>query len=448
MKTQTYIHRKISSAADECQPPAGGVLKSPASKQALSGMVVVAVAILPLLVEMRGAALTLRHVGDWLGWFGAGMLSSSLLLMVREPLIVGWFGGLERMYRWHHAFGVWACVVLLAHPLVLAVAVLPTSATRAWNLLSPARWFPSNALGWAALFGLTVGLVVALSRRIRYATWRRLHFCLSLAVLLGIAHAFAYRGLDTSLVLIAAPSVLALGWRVLRADRGVGARPYEVESVAQVASKTTEIVLRPLAGPLTVAPGQFVMAAFFEGPHYRGCGEFHPYTVCDSRDDSLVLAVKALGDCTTRIQTLERGVAARVQGPYGQFLVDTSQSPSLWIAGGIGVTPFIAKLRAGDLTTPTELIYTYRRPDAAPYLAELQEHADHQPLLGLRTLVVQEDPRPVFALFDDVQDLNSREVYMCGPPLLVHAVVEELHRRGVARSNMHFEDFEFRSSRS
>lgn len=442
------IHRKASSASIADQSPRVDVLESRATHQALSGVVVVAIAILPLLMEMRGTPLTPRHVGDWLGWLGAGMLSSCLLLMVREPLIVRWFGGLERMYRWHHAFGLWACTVLLAHPLVLAAAVLPTSATRAWNLLSPARWFPSNALGWAALFGLMAGIAASLSRRIRYATWRRLHMSLSFAVLLGVVHAFAYRGFDTSVLLVAVSSALAVGWRVLRADRGFGAHPYEVTSVTQIASQTTEIVLTPLAAPLAIAPGQFVMVAFFAGPHYQGCGEFHPYTVCDLRHGSPVLAVKALGDCTNKIQCLQRGVAARVQGPYGQFLLEASRSPSLWIAGGIGVTPFIARLRAGDVTTPTELIYTYRRPDAAPYLAELQEQADHQPLFGLRTLVAQEDPRPVFALLDDVQDLNSREVYMCGPPLFVRAVVEELHRRGVADSNIHFEAFDFRSNPS
>lgn len=416
------------------------------TQRAFTSAVVVAVAVLPAVVEMRGSSLTLRHIGDWLGWLGAGMLSSSLLLMVREPLIVRWFGGLERMYRWHHAFGVWACAALLAHPLIFAAAVLPISTARAWNLLSPARWFPSNALGWIALLGLILGIFVSLSLRIRYSTWRRLHFSLSFAVLLGIAHAFAYRGPVAGLLLTATPSVLALGWRVLRAGRGFGAHPYEVKSLRQIASRTTEIVLRSLAAPLTVAPGQFVMVAFFKGPHYRGCGEFHPYTVCESRGDgSLVLAIKALGDCTTRIQSLEKGVAARVQGPYGQFLADTSGSPSLWIAGGIGVTPFVARLRAGDLKTPTELIYTYRSPDAAAYLAELREHAGHEPLLELRALVAQDDPRPVFALFDEMQDLTSRAVHISGPALFIRAVVGELRRRGVPPSQVHLEEFDFRS---
>lgn len=396
---------------------------------------------------MRGSSLTLRHIGDWLGWLGAGMLSSSLLLMVREPHIVRWFGGLERMYRWHHAFGVWACAALLAHPLILAAAVLPISTARAWNLLSPARWFPSNALGWIALLGLILGLFVSLSLRIRYSTWRRVHVSMSLAVLLAIAHAFAYRGLAAGLLLAATPSVLALGWRVLRADRGFGARSYEVKSSRRIASRTTEIVLRPLAAPLTVAPGQFVMVAFFKGPHYQGCGEFHPYTVCESRaDGSLVLAIKALGDCTTRIQSLEKGVAARVQGPYGQFLADTSsRSPSLWIAGGIGITPFVARLRAGDLNTPTALIYTYRSPDAAAYLAELREHAGHEPLFELRALVAQDDPRPVFALLDEMQDLTSREVHISGPAPFIRTIVRELHRRGVPPSQVHLGEFDFRS---
>ena len=419
------------------------------AKHLPSVTVLIALAVLPLLLEIRGAPLTLRQIGDSLGWLGAGMLSSSLVLMVREPLISRWFGGLARMYRWHHVLGVLACTALLLHPAVLAVAALSTSAHRAWNIISPARAFPSNALGWTALIGLMLVLVTTLLWRVRYSLWRRLHFYSSLAVLLGVAHVVAYRGITASLLLIAAPTVVALGWRILRADSGLAARPYEVQSFARIALRTTEIALRPLAQPITVSPGQFVMVAFFQGPHYEGCGEFHPYTVCDSRKDgTLVLAVKALGDCTTQIQSVQEGVSARVQGPFGGFLAAASPTPSLWIAGGIGITPFIARLRAADLKISTELIYTYRDPESAAYLYELQEHARSQPLLVLRTLVVQNDAHPVYALLDELKDLSSREVYIAGPPPFISTVVEELHRRGVPRSHIHFEEFEFLPGRN
>lgn len=280
-------------------------------------MVIVAVTVAPLLAELPGTSLTLRHAGGWLGWLGAGMLSGSLLLMIREPLLAQWFGGVERMYRWHHSLGVCASVVLVAHPLMLAAALQSTSATRAWSFLSPVRWFPANALGWGALLVLAAGLMATLLWQLPYGRWRRLHLLLSLAVLLGLAHVFAYRGLTASLLLAAVPSIAALSWRLLCTDRGLGAHPYEVQSLSKTAPGTSEIVLRPLATPLGVTAGQFVMVAFFSGPRYQGCGEFHPYTICDARDDgSLTLAIKALGDCTTQIQSLQKGVAARVQGPY------------------------------------------------------------------------------------------------------------------------------------
>jgi predicted ferric reductase len=409
-------------------------------------LVILAVAIAPLLAELPGAPLTFRHGGDWLGWLGAGLLSGSLLLMMREPRIVLWFGGMERMYRWHHALGVWACAVLVAHPIVLAAAVMPTSATRAWSLVSPVRWFPANALGWAALLGLTAGLVATLLWHLPYAAWRRLHFCLSVAVLLGLAHVFTYRGLTPSLVLAAGPSILALSWRLVRTNRGLGAHPYEVESLSRIAVATTEVVLRPLAGPLRVAPGQFVMVAFFSGPRYQGCGEFHPYTVCDARNDgSLVLAIKALGDCTTKIQSLQKGVAARVEGPYGKFLAAASLAPSLWIAGGIGVTPFIARLRAKNIKAPTRLIYACRDADAA-YADELKSFADREPLFELRTIVVQDDLAALFPLLDEVGDLRSRGVHISGPPPFVRTVIAELQVRGVPRPNIHVEEFAFTSA--
>jgi predicted ferric reductase len=95
---------------------------------------------------------------------------------------------------------------------------------------------------------------------------------------------------------------------------------WEVNAVSHPSEHIMEVVLRPLAKPVRVAQGQFVSAAFFEGPHFRDCGEFHPYTISKAAEDgSLSLSVKASGDCTRHIQSLEPGVVVRLQGPYGIF---------------------------------------------------------------------------------------------------------------------------------
>lgn len=404
-----------------------------------------ALAVAPAVIALPGVSMTLAGVGAWLGWLGSGLIAASLLLMVREPAFAAWFGDLERMYRWHHGMGTLGYAVLLAHPVVLAAAALPEDPAAAWRVLSPAAQSWHTLLGWLALLALMAGLGATFAVRLPYSMWRSLHAMLGIGVLLGLVHALAIDGVTAKSTLVIAAAVIALGWRATRADRGGGARPYEVSAVEHPAPGHAEVTLRPLAAPITVAPGQFVMAAFFEGSHFRGCGEYHPYTVSAvAPGRTLALGIKALGDCTRHIQSLETGVAARVQGPYGSFLVDRAEAPELWIAGGIGITPFLALLRAQPVTRPTELFYAFRSADSAPYLAELEGLNAAQAHLHTHFLPMQEDTSPLCALLAGVRDLTDREVYMCGPPPLIDAVSDWLRRHGVPPHHIHHERFDFR----
>lgn len=68
---------------------------------------------------------------------GSGLLAASLVLMVRAPRLSRLFGGLEPMYRWHHRSGTIAYVLLLGHPLALAIDGLSESPQTAWGALAP-----------------------------------------------------------------------------------------------------------------------------------------------------------------------------------------------------------------------------------------------------------------------------------------------------------------------
>jgi predicted ferric reductase len=181
-------------------------------------------------------------------------------------------------------------------------------------------------------------------------------------VMIGLVHLILL-GIDEPVEPLLTAAAILLGWRAVKEDWGLGALPFVVSSVEPVAEGVVEITLKPLADAISTKPGQFVVVAFYSGSRYRGCREFHPFTVSasDARGN-LRIAVKALGDCTRRIQKIETGVAARVQGPFGALHSNQSTTPELWVAGGIGVTPFLALLRSGRLTTPTILIYLYRTP--------------------------------------------------------------------------------------
>jgi predicted ferric reductase len=378
------------------------------------------------------------------GWIGCGLLLVSLLLMLRESRLAGWLGGLERMYLWHHRTGVVAYLLLLAHPLLLAANGLADSPAIAWQTLAPQHESWPVWSGWLALVLLMLGLAVTFVRRLPYRTWRWLHAGLGAAMLLGLYHLILL-GIDEPVLPILAVAALILGWRAVRGDWGLAARPYIVAAARPILEGTVEIALRPLGDPLPVAPGQFILAAFYTGPGFRGCGEFHPFSV-SSVDGNHVLriGVRALGDCTRHLQSVQPGVAARVQGAFGSFLAQRPDSPQLWVAGGIGVTPFLGVLRAGGLTTPTTLLYLYRSETDAAFLPELRAIAAATPPLSLVAGATGNAPPDLENLLPDARHLAGCECYLCGPPGLVAALKPVLRRRGITARHIHFENFEFR----
>ena len=412
---------------------------------ALPIVAIIAVALLPALTIIFSLPFNTFGFGLLSGWLGTGLISASLLLMVREPIWAAWFGGLQRMYQWHHGMGMVGYVLLLAHPLLLAAHFLVLDPDFSSQYLSPFNPHAPNIMGWAALFACMLGLAATFSLSLPYGLWRRLHVLLAVAMVLGLGHIWIVDGRPISLTAALLPAVIAIGWRLLRANRGVGSRPYEVSAVHHPAGQITEIVLRPLATPMLVAPAQFVFAAFFEGPNFQGCGEFHPYTISHvAEDGGLVLSIKALGDCTRHIQTLEPGVAVRLQGPYGTFLLDRPSAPEIWVAAGLGITPFLALLRDHPVTQHIDLVYIHRESENTPYEKELQTYAINQELLQFHSLAMTNDPAPLFAWLANITRLSQRQVYLCGPPPLITLATNWLQEHGVPRQQIHFEQFDFR----
>jgi predicted ferric reductase len=90
-------------------------------------------------------------------------------------------------------------------------------------------------------------------------------------------------------------------------------------------------------------PGQF---AFVTWDEPEGA---HPCTIASAWNPSehrLSFITKELGDYTRRMpEALRVGQPVKVEGPYGCFTFDDDQARQIWIGGGIGITPFIARMK-------------------------------------------------------------------------------------------------------
>jgi predicted ferric reductase len=179
--------------------------------------------------------------------------------------------------------------------------------------------------------------------------------------------------------------------------------------------------------------------------------ESHPFTISSApHEDVLRLTIKACGDFTRHLFShLQPGTEAIVEGAYGMFDYKRGGAKQIWIAGGIGVTPFLAfirDLKTSALDRDVDFYYTVRHREEAVFVEEIEEAARQNPRLKARvrfssvdgSLTVDEIIRNAGG------SLQGYDVYMCGPLPMVQAFEKKFLEAGVPASNIHFEEFNFR----
>ena len=162
----------------------------------------------------------------------------------------------------------------------------------------------------------------------------------------------------------------------------------------------------------------------------------------------LELAIRANGDYTKDLyDQLRPGLPAKVVGPFGGFDYRAGGHDQIWIAGGIGITPFASWIRSigEDFDRDVDLYYTVHRAQDALYRDELEAVAARCPTL--RTHIVSTDQHGVLKAFDVLRGAAGRRnpwVYMCGPPAMVKALDHDLQRAGVPAGQIRWENFALR----
>jgi len=228
---------------------------------------------------------------------------------------------------------------------------------------------------------------------------------------------------------------------------------YRVVKVEQPSDQVTTVGFELEKGiPVRHLPGQFAFYRFLRGVPGK---EEHPFTISAGTKGSdqssyLSFTAKALGDFTEALPSVQVGDHLKVNGPYGIFSYRSisQESPMVWIAGGIGITPFLSMARSliqeDDAPRPV-LLWNARRPEDFIYSDELKKAAELVPVLDGQ----QEhwDGRRGRISEDLLQDVLSGELirsavfFICGPPAMMTAVRGSLARLGVDSSHIMWERF-------
>ena len=225
-----------------------------------------------------------------------------------------------------------------------------------------------------------------------------------------------------------------------------------------VARDTLALTLEKPAG-FTFKPGQAIDVSLIDPPETDAKGSRRAFSIVSApHEDHILIATRVRESAFKRsINLMPLGRRMQVEGPFGSLTLHKNRSrPAVFIAGGIGITPFMSMLRHEvheQRPRVIKLLYSNRRPEDAAFLAELQQlERDHPGWFGL--VATMTDPPGAGHEwhgrngFVDAQLIRSVIVkpslpvfYVVGPPAMVAGMRELLNGMGIDDDDIRSEDF-------
>jgi predicted ferric reductase len=389
-----------------------------------------------------------------LGWMGFCML-----LALRPAWLERALGGLDELYRVHKWSGIGAASLVAAHWLLelsphtlIAWGWIERGPRRAMQALhSQGLMHLGRDFGeWAAWVLLALA-VVSLLRLVPYGWFRKSHKAFPIVFLIGAAHSVIMllreELLATSLgalilVICAAGgaiAVISLAGRVGRGRRHDG----RVVEAAATEAGVFDLSIDPGARWPGHAAGQFALVTLdpSEGPH--------PFTIVSAWRPGarLRFAIKSLGDYTRTLSgRIRPGDAVIVEGPYGRFDFGDPAEDQVWVAGGVGIAPFLARLEAlaahGGARGDVHLFYCVKSRRAA--FPDGLEALCAKAGVTLHLHVSERDGRISTGTIGKTAK-RAGSVWFCGPRAWGEKLRSALWRdHGLPPERFHRERFEFR----
>jgi ferredoxin-NADP reductase len=215
----------------------------------------------------------------------------------------------------------------------------------------------------------------------------------------------------------------------------------------EVAAGTMAFHLSKPAGFL-FKPGQSVTLSLIDPPAEANSTQRIFSLVSAPFEDRLTIATRMREDSAYKraLKVLPLDAGLKLKGPRGLMTLHEDRSrAAVFLAGGIGITPFMSMLRQAvreGLARPLFLLYSNRRPQDAPFLDELQ------------TLARRNDSFRLLARMTDAEGFIDEHTvkrflggaaaplyYLVGPPAMVTAMKGILRGVGVSDQDVRSEQF-------
>lgn len=134
--------------------------------------------------------------------------------------------------------------------------------------------------------------------------------------------------------------------------------------------------------------------------------------------------------------------SVEITGAAGDFTIDEPEREYVFIAGGIGITPFHSILKQADhegVALRALMLYS-NRDERVPYKDELDSFVAHNPSLSIEYITAPSRIDETL-IGEHVRDLQTPLFFVSGPEPMVKSLAEMLETLGVPKSNIKLDDF-------
>lgn len=204
--------------------------------------------------------------------------------------------------------------------------------------------------------------------------------------------------------------------------------------------------------------GQNVQLTLVDPPETDSQGPSRTFTLASApHEPDLMIATRMRDSAFKRVlKRAAAGLKATIEGPNGMMVLhaDTAR-PAVFLAGGIGITPFLSMARhAAKRRLPHRifLFYSNRRPEDAAFFDELRDlqraNANYRFIATMAE--AEKSSRPWSGetgfigremLERHLPDLLAPVYYFAGPPAMAMAMQSMLAELGVSENDMRSEEF-------
>jgi predicted ferric reductase len=383
---------------------------------------------------------------------GITLFALNFVLSTRLKFLEEVFGGMDKVYLVHGIVGGTAFMLILAHPIFLIVNLIPNHIVQAAGYFIPGGIL-SLDFGLIAIFGFLSLIFITFFTKMKYNHWKFTHefmggvFALaSLHILLvrdSVAIDSIFYGYFVFVSIIIVIGMSAFIYSLIVRKKFIKYAPYLIKNM-RINKNIIELQLEPESEQIKYQAGQFIFLRFYNKEVSR---EPHPFSIASKTNDKVIeVIIKKSGDFTNKLEFLKVGDKISIEGPYGKFNFRNFEGKKqIWIAGGIGITPFLGMIDELKENPGSNIVlfYTFKEN----YIINEELLKKIRSIKSLKFIPWNSEKRGPINIGKIIEiegNLKDREILICGPPKLKESIIKKLKDLGIKKNKIHEEVFDLK----